>query len=145
MTTTSRFAIKTILLGSVVVLLSISAANIEFWARQHMMRFESQLGGALFLVSSLVVMMAGIIFSWVLPLNTQVSSLRQATKMALILALIPAVTLFLRVLQWMLILQPFNYEIRNWTMLSATPPLWLGLTLGWWLQVLREQHLSSNG
>jgi len=132
---TRRYAIKTILLGSVVVLLAIGAAYIEFLARAHMMRFESRLGGALFLLSSWVILFAGVVLAWALPLDTEADSLDRATKKALILGLIPAITMLLRVSQWTLFLQPFNYALRNWTMLSAIPPLWLGLTIGWWLQV----------
>ena len=139
MPATGRFIIKTLILGMIVTLLAIGAAYIEFLARQHMMHFESSLGGGLFLLSSLIVLVAGIVFSWVLPLDTRVDSLHQATKMAIILGLIPAITLILRVLQWTLIAPPFNYALRNWTMLSATPPLWLGLTLGWWLRVWLER------
>ncbi len=83
-------------------------------------------------------------FAWVLPLDTQVDSLSRATKMALALGVIPTVTLILRMLQWMLIVPPFNYAIRNWTMLSAAPPLWLGVTLGWCLRVWWDKRLHTE-
>ncbi len=46
MASTNRFILKTIALGLVVTWLVINAAHIEFLARQHMMHFESRLGGA---------------------------------------------------------------------------------------------------
>ena len=144
LTSTNRFILKTLVLGLVITWLVVKAAHIEFLARQHMMHFESRLGGGLFLLSSLIVLVAGVVFAWVLPLDTRVDSLSQATKMALALGLIPTVTLILRVLQWMLIVPPFNYAIRNWTMLSAAPPLWLGLTLGWWLRVWWDKRLHTE-
>ncbi len=144
MKTLDRQILKTLFLGIVVALMSIGAAYVEFWARFHMERFESRLGGALFLLSSLIILFAGVLFAWMLPMNVHVKSRRRAAIMAFALGLIPGITLILRILHWSLILPPFNYAIRNWTMLSATPPLWLGLTLGWWLQVWRKQRLSAN-
>ena len=137
MSKTNPYAVKDILLGSAATVLAICAAYVEFLGRNHMMHFQSMLGGSLYILSSFVVLLAGIVLSWVIPMNTQMT-LRQATKKALIVGLIPALTLILRILQWMLIAPPFNYAIRNWTMLSTAPPLWMGLTLGWWLQVWRR-------
>lgn len=131
---------KKFLLGILVILMVIGAAYVEFWARYHRMHFEHWLGGALYLLSSLIILLAGVVFVWVLPMDTRVGSLREATKIAVVLGLIPGITLILRVLQWMLIAPPVNYALRHWTMLSAVPPLWLGLMLGWWVRVWRGKR-----